>query len=135
VTDPPGRLPPASAADTTSSSGLDPNVAAMLAYLAWWVTGLIFYIIERDNRFVRFHAAQSIVAFGAISILGIALMMASFVLLFVWASGFQVLMWLSQIVMLAGLIVWAVCLFKAFNGEYYKLPVVGDFAERIAARS
>lgn len=113
---------------------MDPHVAAMLAYLAWWVTGILFYLVERDNRFVRFHAAQSIVAFGGISILGAVLMMTSFVLLFVWAEGFQVLMMLSQIVMLAGLLVWAICLFKAFSGEYFKLPVVGDFAERMAER-
>jgi uncharacterized membrane protein len=83
---------PTQAPTPPSSSGLDPHVAAMLAYLAWWVTGILFYLIERDNRFVRFHAAQSIVAFGGISILGAVLMMSSFVLLFVWAAGFQVLM-------------------------------------------
>jgi uncharacterized membrane protein len=131
VTDGGAPRPPAPAAP---QAGLEPNVAAMLAYLAWWVTGILFYIVERDNRFVRFHAAQSIVTFGGISLLGAAMMTGSFVLLFVWPEGFQVMMWLSQIVMLAGLILWGICLFKAFSGEYFKLPIVGDFAERMSER-
>jgi uncharacterized membrane protein len=134
MSDPAAPVPPASTASSMSSSGLDPNVAAMLSYLAWWVTGILFYLIERDNKFVRFHAAQSIVAFGAISIIGLTLTLASFVFLFVWATGFQILMWLSQLVLLLGIIVWAVCLFKSFSGEYYRLPLVGRLAEKFAAR-
>jgi uncharacterized membrane protein len=127
--------PPASTPPTgSSSSGLDPNVAAMLSYLAWWVTGILFYIIERDNRFVRFHAAQSIVAFGAIAIAIAGLGMGSFVVLFISTAGFQVMQWLAFVVGTAGMIVWGICLFKAFSGEYFKLPIVGDFAERMAER-
>lgn len=106
----------------------------MLAYLAWWVTGILFYIIERDNKFVRFHAAQSIVAFGAIAIAMAGLGLGSFIVLFLSTTGFQLMQWLAFVVGTGGMIVWAICLFKAFSGEYFKLPLVGDFAERMAER-
>ena len=52
-----------------TSTGLTPRTAATLAYLSWWVTGLVFWLVERQDRFVRFHAAQAMVAFGAISVM------------------------------------------------------------------
>ena len=54
-----------------SSTGLKANVAALICYFGWWVTGLIFLIIEKKSTFVKFHAAQSLVVFGIISILNI----------------------------------------------------------------
>jgi uncharacterized membrane protein len=56
-----------------SSTGMQPNVAALLSYVLGWITGLIFFLIEKENKFVRFHAAQSLVVFGALTVLQIAL--------------------------------------------------------------
>jgi uncharacterized membrane protein len=106
----------------------------MLAYLAGWVTGLLFYVIERDDKFVRFHAAQAIVTFGSLTLLVLFLVTTGFVLLFVSATGFQLMLWLSQIVTLAGLIIWAICLFKAFSGDWFKLPMAGELAAKIAEK-
>ncbi len=59
-----------------TSTGLAPRTAATLAYAAWWITGLMFWFLEREDRFVRFHAAQAMVGFGAISglVVGLAVL-------------------------------------------------------------
>src|SRR5204863_4714315 len=58
---------------TKSSTGLDENVAALLSYIFGWVSGLIFFLIEKDSRLVRFHAMQSILLNVAAVVIGIAL--------------------------------------------------------------
>ena len=69
-----------------SSTGLPPRLAAVLAYGGWWVTGLIFWVVERRNRFVRFHAAQSIAAFGLTGVIMAAAVVAGLLagVLFIW---------------------------------------------------
>ena len=52
-----------------SSTGLDENVAGLLCYVATWITGIIFFVIEKDSKFVKFHAMQSIITFAAINVL------------------------------------------------------------------
>ncbi|MBI4476918.1 MAG: hypothetical protein HY654_07075 [Acidobacteria bacterium] len=116
--------------DDKTSVGLDPRVAAALAYLGWWVTGLIILAAERRNRFVRFHAMQSTLALGVLSIGGLALWLASFASLVVTGWAFLPLMGLAQLAWVAGVIVWAICLYQAANGRWFKLPVFGDLAER-----
>jgi uncharacterized membrane protein len=102
-----------------SSTGLDQNVAAALAYLGGVITGIIFYIIEKDSRFVKFHAMQSIITFAVVFIL-------HFVFLVVPIIG-----WVLYPLFLIGvLILWLFLMFKAFNGQMYKLPIVGDLAEK-----
>jgi uncharacterized membrane protein len=132
-TPPPGvpapARPPAPALGTTAS-GLDPRFAAMLAYLIGWVTGLLFYFLERDNRFVRFHAVQSIAALGALWALGVSFWILGFLSVFVSAAAFRVLMWLAELTWIAATIVWLICLYKAYSGERWKLPVAGDIADR-----
>lgn len=95
-------------------TGLPKNTAAALSYVLGWLTGIVFLLIEKEP-FVRFHAMQSIVVFGALTIL-------SFVPLIGWI--------LSPLVMIVGFVLWLVLIFKAYQGEKYKLPVVGDFAEQ-----
>jgi uncharacterized membrane protein len=96
-----------------SSTGLDQNVAALLCYVAGWITGLIFFLIEKDNKFVKFHAMQSIVTFGAIFIL----------------SFIPIVNWFVWIV---ALIVWIILMVKAYQNEKFKLPGIGDLAEKWA---
>ncbi len=98
-----------------AGTGLPKNTAAALCYLLGWITGLVFLLIEKDDKFVRFHAMQSIVTFG---VLNIAVMV-------------PVVGWmLSPLVMILGFILWLVCMLKAYQGEKFKIPVVGDFAEK-----
>jgi uncharacterized membrane protein len=127
----PGRRAAAPSSERTTT-GLEPNVAAVLSYLGWWPTGIVFLLAERHNRFVRFHAAQSLVAFGAISALVAMLVASSFALLVVSDVAFQVMTFVSQIVLLTGVVLWLLCLWKAFRGERWALPGVARIADRLA---
>jgi uncharacterized membrane protein len=102
-----------------TSSGMDQNVAGLLCYVAGWITGLIFFLIEKENRFVRFHAMQSIITFGGLTVLSIALGMIPFVNLV-----------LLPILAILQLILWIVLMVKAYQGQLFKLPVIGDMAEK-----
>jgi uncharacterized membrane protein len=115
-----------------TTTGLDPNIAAVLSYLGWWLTGIIFLVVERHNRFVRFHAAQSFVAFGAMSALIATMIVLSFALLVVSDVGFQVMTFVSQMLLLAGVVLWLICLWKAYRGERWALPGLGGIADRLA---
>lgn len=103
----------------TTDTGIKPNVAALLAYLLGFVTGLIFLLIEKNNKFVRFHAMQSIVVFGAVFV-------AQWVISFVPGIGPV----LSGLLSLLGVGLWVVLMVKAFQGEKFKLRWAGDIAEK-----
>jgi uncharacterized membrane protein len=130
--------PPVSTAK--SSTGLDENIAALLAYIFGWVSGLVFFLIEKDSKLVRFHAMQSILFCVVIAVLGFALWIVTFLLLIVAAMLTDVmgtlfgllatLIWL--IFSIAGLIAWILCVVRAYQGQFFKLPVIGNMAEKIA---
>jgi uncharacterized membrane protein len=104
-----------------SSLGMDANVAALLSYLLGFITGIIFYVLEKENKFVRFHAMQSIIVFGFIFVVGI-------VALVVPVIG-PVIAGLAN---LTSLVLWVILMIKAYQGEKFKLPVAGDIAEQKA---
>ena len=103
-----------------TASGLDENLAGALAYGLGWITGIFFLMTEPDNRFVRFHAFQSAIVFGSLSI-------GWFVFMSIppigWFLAFVVIPILS-----AGL--WLLLMFKAYQGEKYKVPIAGEMAEQ-----
>jgi len=107
-----------------TSTGLSPNVAGLLCYVGGWITGIIFLVLEQRNKFVRFHAAQSIVVFGTLTVAGIVLGLIPVV-----GDAF------SWIIGIIGFIVWIIMIVKASSGEWYKLPWAGDAAEKIVASS
>ncbi|MCA9407270.1 MAG: DUF4870 domain-containing protein [Candidatus Omnitrophica bacterium] len=102
-----------------TSIGMQPNVAALLSYLLGFITGIIFYVIEKDNKFVRFHAMQSIVVFGFFMALQI-------ILGFIPIIGWTLMAFIPLIV----LILWIILMVKAYQGEKFKLPIAGDIAEQ-----
>ncbi len=106
-----------------TTNGLQENVAGLLCYVLGWVSGLIFYLIETDNKFVRFHAVQSIIVFGFLNIVGIV---------FGWM--YYIGMVVGSIVSLLSFVLWVVLMIKAYQGIMYKLPVVGDLAEKWSAK-
>lgn len=110
---------------TGSTTSLEPNVAGLLCYLVGWITGLIFILIEKENKFVRFHAMQSIVTFGAFTVLWIPL--SILVRLDVLWVLFSVL---EAVVGILAFVLWIVLMVKAYQGERYKLPIAGDIAEK-----
>ena len=101
-----------------TSTGIQANVAGLLCYLAGFITGAIFYLIEKDNKFVRFHAMQSIIAFGAMFVLQI------------FFVALPILIFLLPILSISSLVLWIVLMVKAYQGEKFKLPVIGDIAEQ-----
>jgi uncharacterized membrane protein len=125
-----GGALPASGREVTST-GLPPHVAAALAYLAWWVTGLLFLLLERRSAYVRFHALQAVIGLGAVWALGCACWLLSVPMAFVSARGFQTLIGMALVVWVAGVIPWTVCLRKAWHGERWKLPLAGALAARL----
>jgi uncharacterized membrane protein len=102
-----------------TSTGLDQNVAGLLCYAGAWVTGIIFLILEKENEFVRFHALQSIIVFGAITIV-------NFIFVYVPLIG-GIITWALGVL---ALIIWIIMMIKAYQGQMYKLPIAGDIAER-----
>lgn len=100
--------------------GLEENIASFLCYLAVFVSGLIIFLLEKENKTVRFHALQSVIAFGFLAVLNIVVSQIPFFL------GWM----LSSIINLVYFVLWVVLMYKAYNGEQYKLPFVGDIAEK-----
>ena len=115
-----------------SSTGLAPNAAAALSYLAWWVSGLLFFLIERDSRFVKFHAAQAMVALGALWALGLAMWAFALSALFVSAAVFTVLLYVAYAVWLLGILVWGISIVRAWKGDEFDLPIFGPIARRLS---
>jgi len=109
-----------------TASGLSQNVAAGLSYFTW-IAGLVFFLIEKQNRFVRFNAMQSILFSGALTILGIIIQVLAG---FLPASVAIALSCVWGIAGLAFLVGWIFCLVNAFQGKTFKLPYIGDVAER-----
>ena len=101
-----------------SSTGIQPNVAALLAYLVGFVSGIVFFLIEKENKFVRFHAMQSMGLSGGLFVLGLVL------------GLIPVLGGLMILLNLLGLVLWVVCMVKAYQEAWFKLPVIGDFAAK-----
>lgn len=101
-----------------TSTGLDANVAAALSYLVGFVTGVIFLVVEKDNRFVRFHALQSTLVFAGIVAIDIVLQLVPIL-------GSLVVVFL---VIPLSAALWLFLIYKAYQGEEYKLPLVGQVA-------
>jgi len=110
-------------------TGLESNVAGLLCYLVGWVTGLIFFLIEDKDEFVRFHAMQSIIVFGAVTVVHIALGFLKFV-----AYVGVLFLILQPIAALLTFVLWVVLMVKAYQRVWYKLPWAGELAERYSAK-
>ncbi|HSW57516.1 MAG TPA: DUF4870 domain-containing protein [Dehalococcoidales bacterium] len=102
-----------------SSTGLEPNIAGLLCYLFGWITGIIFLIIEKKNATVRFHAIQSIVVFGAFTVV-------TWILAIIPIVGAI----LGSLLGIAAFILWIVLMVKAYKGQKWVLPVAGPIAEK-----
>jgi len=125
-----------------SSTGLDENVAALLSYIFGWISGLIFFLMEKDSRLVRFHAMQSILLNVTFIVILIALYIAWAVVVIVLAMISDVLGSIGGLLFgllilaffIAILIAWVMCLIKAYGQQYFKLPIIGNFAEKFSQK-
>ena len=105
-----------------TSTGLDENVAGLLCYVVGWITGVIFILIEQENKSVRFHAMQSIIVFGSINIAGLIVGWIPFI------GGF-----FAGVLGVVAFILWIVLMVKAYQGAMYKVPWAGNLAEKWAS--
>lgn len=101
-----------------TASGFDANMAAALSYLVGFVTGIIFLLVEKENKFVRFHAMQSTLFFLGVIIVDVLLQVIPLL-------GFLIVVF---VVIPVSAIVWLIMMYKAYQGEEYKLPLVGQWA-------
>jgi len=124
---PQGAAAPAGGGAATDT-GMAENVAGLLCYAVGWITGLIFFLIDK-RPFVRFHAAQSIVVFGGLSIFYWVL---SFVFMFSGLAGFAILSLVFTLIWLASLVLWILCMVKAYQHQKFEVPVAADFAKKLA---
>lgn len=114
-----------------SSTGLDTRVAASLAYLGWWVTGLMFWLVERRDPIVRFHAAQALTAFGALAALLVSLAVLALASLTFFPQAFDALVIAAQVVAILGVLLWAVSMWRVATGRTWRIPLAAAWAERI----
>jgi uncharacterized membrane protein len=126
-------MPPVSPA--AQPAQMAENVASLLCYVLGWITGLIFYLIDKRPT-VRFHAAQSIVVFGGFHILyfifsavfGFGFFMGGF-------AGFSMVWALYGLLDIAVFVLWIVLMIKAYKGQRFRVPIAADIAEKIFGKS
>ena len=104
-----------------TSTGLDENVAGLLCYVCGWLSGFVFILVEQGNMFVRFHAMQSIVVFGAFTVV-------IFVLRWIPVVG----VFFTIILSILAFVLWVMLMVMAYRGKLYKVPWAGNIAERWA---
>jgi uncharacterized membrane protein len=120
---------------TASSTGLAPRTASALAYLAGPFSGALMLFAESRSNDVRFHAWQSILGLGG---LGVAILLSyalGVMAIFVSAAAVTAMFVVAAALWLVLLLAWAICLYKAYTGDRWKLPLVGAYAERFALKT
>jgi len=125
----------AAPAPAVQSSQMAENVAGLLCYVLGWITGLIFFFIDK-RPFVRFHATQSIVVFGGLHIIniilgtvfGMSMMMGGF-------GGFSAGLALYWLVGLVSFVLWILLMIKAYQNERFRVPIAADIAEKIFGKA
>lgn len=123
---------PMAASAASPTEGLQENVAGLLCYVLGWLTGIIFLLIDK-RPWVKFHAAQSIVVFGGLTIIRVALifmggMMGGGVV------GWGLLGMIGLLVGLVGLVLWVLLMIKAYQHQTFKVPIAAPIAESIAGK-
>jgi len=112
------------------------NVAGLLCYVLGWITGLIFYFIDK-RPFVRFHAAQSIVVFGGLHLITIVIGIFFGVSIFAGAGvgGFTMGYALYSLIGLVELVLWVMLMIKAYQGERFRVPIAADLADKLFGKA
>jgi uncharacterized membrane protein len=120
--------------EAESSTGMSANTAGLLCYVAWWITGIIFVVLEKKSKFVKFHAWQSIMTFGALTVVQIILSIIGTIAWTISPFGGP---WLLAHVL--GIIVWVISvglwialMLLAYQGKMWKVPLAGNWAEKQA---
>jgi len=105
--------------EAESSTGMSANVAGLLCYVAGWITGIVFVVLEKKSTFVKFHAWQSIMTFG---VLTVASLILSWIPIIGWILG--------TLIGILSFILWIILIIQAGTGKMWKVPWAGDWAEK-----
>ena len=116
-----------------SSTGLASNVGGLLAYILGPITGVLFLVLEKEDRFVRFHAMQSVVVGVALIAVSIAFSIFSSVLAFIPVLGWTVALVAGLGLAVVSFGLWILLMVRAFQGREWQVPLVGAYARRFVA--
>lgn len=115
----------------SSATGLAENVAGALAYVLGPITGVAFLVLEKESRFVRFHAMQSVLVGAVLIVLNFVLNILDAILLAIPFLGWLVSMGIGLVVGLASLILWLALMWAAYRGQEWELPWIGQQARHL----
>jgi uncharacterized membrane protein len=118
-----------------STTGLDARLASVLCYSVWWVTGGLFLILERQDRTVRFHAAQSLVLFGSISTLLVGLGTVSALALLLSSDAYQLVRVAGDLLWAGAAVLWLVLMGRTWRGDVWRVPLVAALADHVVERT
>ncbi len=118
-----------------STTGLDTRLASVLCYSVWWITGGLFLLLERRQPVVRFHAAQSLVLFGTISIVLVGLGAVSAIALMLSSGAYQLLRSVGDLLWIGAAVLWFVLVVRAWRGETWRVPLVAALADQLVVRT
>jgi uncharacterized membrane protein len=130
---PPQSATRGTGAQGSTSTGLNARNEAVFSYLLGWFSGLIFFFIERKNRFVRFHAAQSFITFGGIFIVYVVLRLLGGIPIIGFLLS-PILGVVTFIVLALGFLTWLFLMFQAYRGKNFRLPIVSSYADSLVYR-
>jgi uncharacterized membrane protein len=130
---PPGSAARGTGAHDSTSTGLNGRTEALLSYVLGWFSGLIFFVIERKNRFVRFHAAQSFIFFGIVSVVYIVIRLLSIIPVLGFLLS-PVLGCANLILLIPAALIWILLMIQAYRGVTIRLPIVSGYAESLVTR-
>lgn len=117
---------------TPSSTGLAPNLAGALSYVLGPITGIAFLVMEKQSRFVRFHAMQSTLVGVALIVFNIVINVVQAILVRIPFIGWLFALGLAMVIMLASLALWLGLMYQAYMGREWELPVLGEHARKFA---
>jgi uncharacterized membrane protein len=118
---------------STTSTGLASNVAGALSYLFGPITGIVFFILEKEDRFARFHAAQSITLGILLIVASVALSILGVLLAFIPMMGWLIWMLTSVVLSIGAFVLWLLLIFRAYRGEWWEVPFAGQVARRLVS--
>jgi len=120
---------------TASTTGLPTHTASTLAYMGWWVTGLIFWVVERRDELVRFHAAQATIAFGGLALLILACAAFGLLMLTFAPAAFSVFLGAAVVAWTLSVLLWILALWKASHAERWRIPIAARLADHFVKGS
>jgi len=112
-----------------TTTGLKENIAGLLCYVGAWISGIVFLVIEKENKNVRFHAMQSIVVFGVLTVAQIVLNIVGGIAAAATGSV-AITLSLGAIMSILWIVCWAIGMIQAYQGKRFKFPWAGNFAEK-----